>query len=127
MGRMQPESRRNRRLSVLFGIAGHAMIFLMAAQRRGTRDDISYGCAGKRDTRWGGILIGISRRGRRRLAEEVGEEDEEDHEDGEDEEGKLEVFVKLATEGDGVQTLTLETGGVVIVVMMMMMVVLTLR
>jgi hypothetical protein len=102
------------------------MIFLMAAHGSGIRDDISYGSAEKRDTRWGGILIGISRRGRRRLAEEVGEEDEEDHEDGEDEEGKLEVFVKLATEGDGVQTLTLETGGVVIVVMMMV-VVMTLR
>ena len=30
---MQPESRRNRRLSVGFGIAGHAMSFLSAAQR----------------------------------------------------------------------------------------------
>ena len=38
-GRMQPESRRNRRLSVVFGIAGHAMSFLSAAQR-------------KRDTGW---------------------------------------------------------------------------
>ena len=31
---MQPESRRNRRLSVGFGIAGHAMSFLSAAQRK---------------------------------------------------------------------------------------------
>ena len=36
---MQPESRRNRRLSVGFGIAGHAMSFLSAAQRRGRRDE----------------------------------------------------------------------------------------
>jgi hypothetical protein len=36
---MQPESRRNRRLSVGFGIAGHAMSFLSAAQRKGGEED----------------------------------------------------------------------------------------
>jgi hypothetical protein len=40
---MQPESRRNRRLSVGFGIAGHAMSFLSAAQRRGRRDEFFIG------------------------------------------------------------------------------------
>ena len=36
---MQPESRRNRRLSVGFGIAGHAMSFLSAAQRKEGEED----------------------------------------------------------------------------------------
>ena len=57
---------------------------------------------------------------RHHLAEEVGGEDEEDHEDGDTEETKLQPLVELATEDDGVQALTLETGCIVIVMMMMM-------
>ena len=54
------------------------------------------------------------------LAEEVGGEDEEDHQEGEDEKGDLQPLVDLATEGDGVETLALEAGGVVFVVVMTM-------
>ena len=54
------------------------------------------------------------------LTEEVGGEDEEDHEEGEDEEGDLQPLVHFATEGDGVETLALEAGGVVFVVVMTM-------
>ena len=61
-----------------------------------------------------------TRRRRVCLAEEVGGEDEEDHEDGEDEEGDLQPLVDFATEGDGIETLALETGGVVLVVVVMM-------
>ena len=55
------------------------------------------------------------------LAEEIGGSDEEDHQDGEDEEGDLQPFVDLATEGDGIETLTLEAGSVVVMMMMMAM------
>ena len=48
---MQPESRRNRRLSVGFGIAGHAMSFLSAAHG-GTRDEFLSAGAGMDDGRW---------------------------------------------------------------------------
>jgi len=36
---MQPESRRNRRLSVGFGIAGHAMSVYRLRRESGTRDE----------------------------------------------------------------------------------------
>ena len=57
------------------------------------------------------------------LGEGVDVDDGEDHEEGEDGEGELEVFLKFATEDNGVEGALLETGGavfVVVVVMVMM-------
>lgn len=58
---------------------------------------------------------------RKRLSEGVDVDDGEDHEDGDDGEGELEVFLKFATEDDGVEGALLEPGGAVFVVVVVVM------
>ena len=58
---------------------------------------------------------------KKRLSKGVDVDDGEDHEEGEDGEGELEVFLKLATEDNGVEGALLETGGAVFVVVVVVM------